>query len=106
MTIDIEQLQIDLHALMMQTERDQAEFTRQLHLHGQIRQATAQLAEANAATLRTLVSHMTKVVSENDGGFPPIPYDDPPSIADRFAPSNGHQALQDVISRSYRNGVN
>lgn len=102
MTIDIDQLQIDLHALMAQTERDQAEFARQLFIHGQIRNATAQLVASNAATLQTLIGHMRAAESE------PIGYYNEPdqdSIAGRFAPpSNGHQALQDVVSRSYRNG--
>lgn len=105
MTTELEQFQIDLNDMAMQMQRDSAEWGRQIYIRQQIRKLTAQMAQTSADDLRRLADAMTEASGRPQQPVFPDYERDQPTIAPRFAPNgNGHQAMQDVVSRSYRNG--
>ena len=88
MTIDIEQLEIDLNALIMQTERENAEFTRQLYIQRKIHDVTKALLRSNADALTMVVDHMRALTARSIEDAPPQ------EIAQRFSPEYpGAQAI-------------
>jgi hypothetical protein len=102
MKIDTEQLESDLYALIMQSERENADFAQQVFIRKRIREATAQLAQANAYSLDVLIQHVRAI------NAPPVdqhyfPEEDlgTEQIARQYAPANGSDALRQVVNGSY-----
>ncbi|HVZ18509.1 MAG TPA: hypothetical protein VG897_15425 [Terriglobales bacterium] len=84
MTVDIEQLQIDLNDLLMQREHESANLAQLLTIRQRLQEATDRLSQSLSDDLAMLAQHISRF-------YRPPPqvesHDDAAAYAQRFAPA-------------------